>query len=223
MRDLLTGGHPLRAHHRAERSVRRPDLRAGEEHSRGHFRIGGDRSRAGAGREPAARRRRRRGNARGRRRHRIRRRAPPTAAPLHLRRRRPTRARSPRSRRSPGSTVTVVDHRPAYLTPERFPPPLRIVLRGPEMGWRVFRSPSRAGTSPWWQTHALTQRPRLASRACGTAAGLPGLARPPPAQGANAPRGPPGRRQAVRAPLGSTSARTDRSRWRSASWPRCWR
>ena len=27
-----------------------------------------------------------------------------------------------------GFEVTVVDHRPAYLTPERFPPPLRIVL-----------------------------------------------------------------------------------------------
>lgn len=30
--------------------------------------------------------------------------------------------------------VTVVDHRPAYLTPERFPPPARLVLRRPADG-----------------------------------------------------------------------------------------
>jgi xanthine/CO dehydrogenase XdhC/CoxF family maturation factor len=33
-----------------------------------------------------------------------------------------------------GFEVTVVDHRPAYLTPERFPPPLRLVLRRPSDG-----------------------------------------------------------------------------------------
>ncbi|HZR10902.1 MAG TPA: XdhC family protein, partial [Myxococcales bacterium] len=33
-----------------------------------------------------------------------------------------------------GFEVTVVDHRPAYLTPERFPPPLRLALRRPSDG-----------------------------------------------------------------------------------------
>lgn len=33
-----------------------------------------------------------------------------------------------------GFSVTVVDHRPAYLTPERFPPPAQLVLRRPSDG-----------------------------------------------------------------------------------------
>lgn len=33
-----------------------------------------------------------------------------------------------------GFEVTVIDHRPAHLTPERFPPPARLVLRRPEEG-----------------------------------------------------------------------------------------
>jgi xanthine dehydrogenase accessory factor len=33
-----------------------------------------------------------------------------------------------------GFEITVVDHRPAYLTPERFPPPLRLALRRPADG-----------------------------------------------------------------------------------------
>jgi xanthine dehydrogenase accessory factor len=33
-----------------------------------------------------------------------------------------------------GFEVTVVDHRPAYLTAERFPPPVQLVLRRPEAG-----------------------------------------------------------------------------------------
>src|SRR2546423_9285399 len=43
-----------------------------------------------------------------------------------------------------GFEVTVVDHRPASLTPERFPPPLRIVLRRPGDGLAgVPLTPSR--------------------------------------------------------------------------------
>jgi xanthine dehydrogenase accessory factor len=33
-----------------------------------------------------------------------------------------------------GFEVTIVDHRPAYLTPDRFPPPLRLALRRPSDG-----------------------------------------------------------------------------------------
>jgi xanthine dehydrogenase accessory factor len=52
-----------------------------------------------------------------------------------------------------GFEITVVDHRSAYLTPERFPPPARLLLRRPEDGVAgLGLSPRHSAVV---QTHAL--------------------------------------------------------------------
>jgi xanthine dehydrogenase accessory factor len=53
-----------------------------------------------------------------------------------------------------GFEVTVVDHRPGYLTAERFPPPARLLLRRPEDGVAGLGLTRRH--SAVVQTHALT-------------------------------------------------------------------
>ena len=55
-----------------------------------------------------------------------------------------------------GFEVTVVDHRPAYLTPERFPPPLRLALRRPSDGLSGLPLTLSRGNFAVVQTHALT-------------------------------------------------------------------
>ena len=54
-----------------------------------------------------------------------------------------------------GFEVTVVDHRPAYLTAERFPPPLRLVLRRPEGGLAGIPLSNSRRNFAVVQTHAL--------------------------------------------------------------------
>ena len=54
-----------------------------------------------------------------------------------------------------GFEVTVVDHRPAYLTPERFPPPLRLVLRRPSDGVSGLGLTESRRNFAVVQTHAL--------------------------------------------------------------------
>ena len=54
-----------------------------------------------------------------------------------------------------GFEVTLVDHRPAYLTPERFPPPLRIVLRRPGDGLAGIPLTLSRRNFAVVQTHAL--------------------------------------------------------------------
>ena len=49
----------------------------------------------------------------------------------------------------------MVDHRPAYLTPERFPPPLRIVLRRPGDGLAGIPLTLSRRNFAVVQTHAL--------------------------------------------------------------------
>ena len=55
-----------------------------------------------------------------------------------------------------GFEVTVIDHRPAYLTPERFPPPLRLALRRPSDGLAGLPLTLSRGNFAVVQTHALT-------------------------------------------------------------------
>ena len=54
-----------------------------------------------------------------------------------------------------GFEVTVVDHRPAYLTAERFPPPLRLVLRRPSDGLAGIPLGISRRNFAVVQTHAL--------------------------------------------------------------------
>jgi xanthine/CO dehydrogenase XdhC/CoxF family maturation factor len=54
-----------------------------------------------------------------------------------------------------GFEVTVVDHRPAYLTPERFPPPLRLALRRPGDGLSGIPFSISRRNFAVVQTHAL--------------------------------------------------------------------
>jgi xanthine dehydrogenase accessory factor len=54
-----------------------------------------------------------------------------------------------------GFEVTVVDHRPAYLTPERFPPPLRLALRRPSDGVAGLPLSISRRNFAVVQTHAL--------------------------------------------------------------------
>jgi xanthine dehydrogenase accessory factor len=54
-----------------------------------------------------------------------------------------------------GFEVTVVDHRPAYLTPDRFPPPLRLVLRRPSDGVAGLPLTISRRNFAVVQTHAL--------------------------------------------------------------------
>lgn len=54
-----------------------------------------------------------------------------------------------------GFEVTVVDHRPAYLTPERFPPPLRLALRRPSDGVAGLPLTISRRNFAVVQTHAL--------------------------------------------------------------------
>jgi xanthine dehydrogenase accessory factor len=54
-----------------------------------------------------------------------------------------------------GFEVTVVDHRPAYLTPERFPPPLRLALRRPSDGLAGLPLGISRRNFAVVQTHAL--------------------------------------------------------------------
>jgi xanthine dehydrogenase accessory factor len=55
-----------------------------------------------------------------------------------------------------GFEVTVIDHRPAYLTHERFPPPLRLALRRPSDGLSGLPLTLSRGNFAVVQTHALT-------------------------------------------------------------------
>jgi xanthine dehydrogenase accessory factor len=55
-----------------------------------------------------------------------------------------------------GFEVTVVDHRPAYLTAERFPPPLRLVRRRPSEGLAGLPLNFSRRNFAVVQTHALT-------------------------------------------------------------------
>jgi len=55
-----------------------------------------------------------------------------------------------------GFEVTVVDHRPAYLTAERFPPPLRLVLRRPSDGLAGLPFTLSRSNFAVVQTHALS-------------------------------------------------------------------
>jgi len=54
-----------------------------------------------------------------------------------------------------GFEVTVVDHRPAYVTPERFPPPLKLVLRRPSDGLAGIPLGISRRNFAVVQTHAL--------------------------------------------------------------------
>ena len=54
-----------------------------------------------------------------------------------------------------GFEVTVVDHRPAYLTAERFPPPLRLALRRPSDGLAGLPFTLSRSNFAVVQTHAL--------------------------------------------------------------------
>lgn len=54
-----------------------------------------------------------------------------------------------------GFEVTVVDHRPAYLTPDRFPPPLRLALRRPSDGVAGLPFSISRRNFAVVQTHAL--------------------------------------------------------------------
>jgi xanthine/CO dehydrogenase XdhC/CoxF family maturation factor len=56
---------------------------------------------------------------------------------------------------SAGFEVTVVDHRPAYLTPERFPPPLRLERRRPSDGLAGLPMNISRRNFAVVQTHAL--------------------------------------------------------------------
>jgi xanthine dehydrogenase accessory factor len=55
-----------------------------------------------------------------------------------------------------GFEVMVVDHRPAYLTPERFPPPLRLALRRPSDGAANLPLTLSRRNFAVVQTHALS-------------------------------------------------------------------
>ena len=55
-----------------------------------------------------------------------------------------------------GFEVTVVDHRPAYLTAERFPPPLRLELRRPSDGLAGLPVTRTRSNFAVVQTHALS-------------------------------------------------------------------
>ena len=55
-----------------------------------------------------------------------------------------------------GFEVMVVDHRPAYLTPERFPPPLQLALRRPSDGLAGLPFTLARSNFAVVQTHALS-------------------------------------------------------------------
>ena len=60
-----------------------------------------------------------------------------------------------RSASEAGFEVTIVDHRPAYLTPQRFPPPLRLALRRPSDGVSGVGLTDARANFAVVQTHAL--------------------------------------------------------------------
>jgi len=98
--------------------------------------------------------------------------------PLHLRRRRRRAPPLASLAAQSGFEVTLVDHRPAYLTPERFPPPLRIVLRRPGDGLAGIPLTLSRRNFAVVQTHALATTATGFARSAGQPLAYLGLLGP---------------------------------------------
>jgi xanthine/CO dehydrogenase XdhC/CoxF family maturation factor len=137
------------------------------------------------------------------------------AAPGHLRRRR-RRAALVATATGVGWRVVLVDHRPAYLSAERFPAAReRFLLRPTD-----DLAPLRLGPETYAvvMTHSFKHDRDWARRLL--EADLPYVGLLGPRQrGTILDETGAGRRDACTAPWASTSAPTGSSRWRSASWP----
>jgi len=101
---------------------------------------------------------------------------------------------------SAGFRVTVADHRPAYLVPDRFPADVRLVEARPEDGIEAF-APT-AGAFVVIQTHSLTNDRHWARSAAGSAAAYVGLLGPRDRSQKLLEGLPPASRRRVFAPVG---------------------